>query len=58
MENTRRIQIEHEAKIRIQPHQHEHQRGEAYDDPHQSRDCNKTEVSFEFVQPSHCVAAW
>ena len=53
MEDARRIQIEHEAKIRIQPHQHEHQRGEAHDDSHQPRDRKKTEASFEFVQPSH-----
>jgi hypothetical protein len=49
MEDTRRIQIEHESKIWIQPYQHEHQRGEAHDDPHQSRDCKKSKAAFEFI---------
>jgi hypothetical protein len=56
--NAHGIELEHRSEPREQPGQGEHERSEAYDDAHESRDSKKTEAAFEFIQPSHCVAAW
>jgi aminomethyltransferase len=53
--NARRVEIKCGPETRIQPHQGPHQRGEPNHNADQSRNCEKTKASFEFIEPSHEV---
>ena len=53
MEDTRRIEIERETEIRIQPNQQINQRGEADHDSDSPGMREKTKTAFEFIQQGH-----